>query len=36
VVFYATQVTNLAGEVETLSENRWTRRDCTEYQDKLD
>ncbi len=33
-VFYATQVTNLAGdEFETLSENRWSRRDCTEYQD---
>jgi hypothetical protein len=32
-----TQVTNLAGEAfETLSENRWSRRDCTEYQEKLD
>jgi hypothetical protein len=36
-VYHATQVTNLAGEAfETLSENRWSRRDCTEYQDKLD
>jgi hypothetical protein len=36
-VFHATQVTNLAGEAfETLSENRWSRRDCTEYQDELD
>jgi hypothetical protein len=36
-VFYATQVTNLAGEAyETLNENRWSRRDCTEYQDELD
>ncbi len=33
----ATQVTNLAGKAfETLSENRWSRRDCTEYQDELD
>jgi hypothetical protein len=32
-VYHATQVTNLAGEAfETLSENRWSRRDCTEYQ----
>jgi hypothetical protein len=32
-----TQVTNLAGEAfETLSENRWSRRDCTEYQEELD
>jgi hypothetical protein len=31
------QVTNLAGEAfETLSENRWSRRDCTEYQKELD
>jgi len=30
-VFYATQVTNLAGEaLETLIENRWSRRDCME------
>jgi hypothetical protein len=30
-VFYATQVTNLAGEaLETLNENRWSRRDCME------
>ncbi len=36
-VYHATQVTNLAGEAfETLSENRWSRRDCTEYQDELD
>jgi hypothetical protein len=36
-VFYATQVTNLAGEAfEILSENRWSRRDCMEYQDELD
>ncbi len=36
-VYHATQVTNLAGEAfETLSENRWFRRDCTEYQDELD
>jgi hypothetical protein len=35
--FYATQVTNLAGEaLETLNENRWSRRDCMEYQDELD
>jgi hypothetical protein len=27
----------LAGEAfETLSENRWSRRDCTEYQEELD
>ena len=33
----ATQVTNLAGEAfETLSENRWSRRDCLEYQEELD
>ncbi len=36
-VFHAIQVTNLAGEAfETLSENRWSRRDCMEYQDELD
>jgi hypothetical protein len=36
-VFYATQVTNLVGEAfETLNENRWSRRDCMEYQDELD
>jgi hypothetical protein len=36
-VYHATQVNNLAGEAfETLSENRWSRRDCTEYQDELD
>ncbi len=36
-IYHATQVTNLAGEAfETLSENRWSRRDCTEYQDELD
>jgi hypothetical protein len=36
-VYHATQVTNLAGEaLETLSENRWSRRDCTEYQEELD
>jgi hypothetical protein len=36
-VYHATQVTNLAGEAfETLSENRWSRRDCTEYQEELD
>ncbi len=36
-IHQATQVTNLAGEAfETLSENRWSRRDCTEYQEKLD
>ncbi len=29
-VFYATEVTNLAGEAfETLNENRWSQRDCT-------
>jgi hypothetical protein len=34
-IYHATQVTNLAGEAfETLSENRWSRRDCTEYQDE--
>jgi hypothetical protein len=36
-IYHATQVTNLVGEAfETLSVNRWSRRDCTEYQDKLD
>jgi hypothetical protein len=36
-IYHATQVTNLAGEAfETLSRNRWTQRDCTEYQDELD
>jgi hypothetical protein len=36
-IYHATQVTNLAGEAfETLSENRWSWRDCTEYQDELD
>ncbi len=36
-VFYATQITNLAGEAfETLNENRWYRRDCKKYQDELD
>jgi hypothetical protein len=36
-VYHANQVTNLAGEAfETLSENRWSRRDCTEYQEELD
>ncbi len=36
-VFYATQVTNLAGRAfEALNENRWSRRDCMEYQDELD
>jgi hypothetical protein len=36
-VYHATQVTNLAGEAfKTLSENRWSLRDCTEYQDELD
>ncbi len=36
-VYHATQVTNLAGEAfETLSENRWSRRDCTEYQEELE
>ena len=36
-IHQATQVTNLAGEAfETLSENRWSRRDCTEYQEELD
>ncbi len=36
-IYHATQVTNLASEAfETLSENRWSRRDCTEYQDELD
>jgi hypothetical protein len=34
---YATRVTNLAGEAfETLDETKWSRRDCTEYQDELD
>ncbi len=34
-VFHPIQVTNLAGEAfKTLSENRWSRRDCMEYQDK--
>ncbi|MFN9943803.1 MAG: hypothetical protein ACK56I_30455, partial [bacterium] len=36
-VYQATQVTNLVGEAfENLSENRWSRRDCTEYQEELD
>jgi hypothetical protein len=36
-VYHVTQVTNLAGEAfETLSESRWSRRDCTEYQEELD
>ncbi len=36
-VFYATRVTILAGEAfETLKETRWSRRDCTEFQDELD
>ncbi len=36
-IYQATQVTNLAGEAfETLSENRWSRRNCTEYQEELD
>jgi hypothetical protein len=36
-IYHGTQVTNLAGEAfETLSENRWSRRDCTEYQEELD
>jgi hypothetical protein len=36
-VYHAMQVTNLAGEAfETLSVNRWSRRDCTEYQEELD
>jgi hypothetical protein len=36
-IYHATQVTNLAGEAfKTLSENRWSRRDCTEYQDEVD
>jgi hypothetical protein len=36
-IHQATQVTNLAGEgFETLSENRWSRRDCMEYQEELD
>jgi hypothetical protein len=36
-IYHATQVTNQAGKAfETQSENRWSRRDCTEYQDELD
>jgi hypothetical protein len=36
-VYHAMQVTNLAGKAfKTLSENRWSRRDCTEYQEELD
>ncbi len=36
-IYQATQVTNLASEAfKTLSENRWSRRDCTEYQEELD
>ncbi len=36
-VYHAMLVTNLAGEAfETLSENRWSQRDCTEYQEELD
>ncbi len=35
-VFYASRITNLAGEAfETLNETKWSRRDCTEYQDEL-
>ena len=33
-IHQATQVTNLAGEA--FDENRWSRRDCTEYQEELD
>jgi hypothetical protein len=33
-VYQATQVTTEA--FETLSENRWSRRDCMEYQEELD
>jgi hypothetical protein len=37
MVYYATCVTNLAGEAfETLDETKWSRRDRTEYQDELD
>ncbi len=36
-VYYATRATNLAGEAfETLDETKWSRRNCTEYQDELD
>jgi hypothetical protein len=36
-IYHATQVTNLSGEAfETLSENRWSRRDCTENKEELD
>ncbi len=36
-IHQATQVTNLVGEAfETLSEKRWSRRDCLEYQEELD
>jgi hypothetical protein len=36
-VFYATRVANLAGVAfKTLKETRWSRRDCTEYQNELD
>jgi hypothetical protein len=36
-VFYATRLTNLAGEAfKTLNETKWSKRDCTEYQDELD
>ncbi len=36
-VYHAMQVTNLAGEAfETLSENRWSWRDCKEDQEDLD
>ncbi len=36
-VYYATRVTNLAGKAyETLDGTKWSRRDCTEYQDELD
>jgi hypothetical protein len=36
-VYHTTQVTNLADEAfETLSKNRWSRRDRTEYQEELD
>ena len=34
-VYYATRITKLAGEAfETLDETKWSRRDCTEYQDE--
>jgi hypothetical protein len=34
-VYFATRIIKLTGEAfETLDETKWSRRDCTEYQDE--